>query len=551
MKGVLVLLLWVSVVDLSTQYRYDNVTVDYVPWQLTEFKIEHPRPIGVLTTTSGAPVDIRQTNALNTEPFSNMYHLDDTTHTDVERIPERVVHAKGSGVYGYFEVTHDVSRYTSADVFNGIGKKTPFFGRFSTAIQNKGGNELAREIKGLAVKLYTKEGNLDFLTIHVPVYFYKDPIDFGPTVRSFRRNPKTNIYDSTMVWDFVTQKPVFLHLLMWQNSDYGIPYGYRRMDLFPVHAYEVTNKHGESHFVRFNFRTEQGLANLTTAQAQAIASQDPNFFTRDMYNAIANKNYPSWRLDMDVMTVEQAAHLDYNPFDVTRLWKKGTYHTVTIGRMVVNKNTDNQFRDMEMSAFNPANLVPGIPGPPDNLFRARRFSYRDAHRHRLGPNHDNIEINVPIYRKTYTRDSNAPVRSNMRDAPNYYPNTFNGQEPIIDMSYPNIKINVFDRNSVDLEPIAEFYNHIVENDAHRQRIADTTATTLVNVDRRIVKSALKLLSLVDQDLGHRTAVSYRAAQEIANAASKLDTKTRYEPLSRCINLFTQGRLNIPSMKKNW
>ncbi|KAL0830391.1 hypothetical protein ABMA28_002572 [Loxostege sticticalis] len=542
MKGVSFLLLWISVVDLSTQYRYDNVTVDYVPRQLTEFKNEHPRPIGVLTTIAGAPVDIRQTVTLNTDIFSNMYHLDTTSHTDSERIPERVVHAKGNGAYGYFEVTHDVSKYTSADVFNGIGKKTPFFGRFSTAIQNKGGNELAREIKGLAIKLYTKEGNLDLLNLHLPVYFYRDPVDFGHFVRSFRRNPKTNIFDFTMTWDFITQKPDFLHAMLWQMSDYGIPYGYRRMDIFPIHTYEVTNKHGESHYVRFNFRTEQGLANLTNAQAQAIASQDPDYFTRDIYNAIANKNYPSWRLDMDVMTLKQATHLDYNPFDVTRLWKKGTYHTVTIGRLVVNKNTDNQFRDMEQVAFNPANLVPGIPGPVDIMFRARRFAYRDTHKHRLGPNHDNIEINFPIYRKTYTRDGKPPVRENMRDAPNYYPNTFHGQEPIIDMSYPKIRKNMFDRNSVDLQPSSEFYNHIVESDAHRQRLADNTAFTLRNVDRRIVKTTLKMLSLVDQDLGHRVAASYKAAQERENAAAKLDTKKRYEPLARCINLFTQGRL---------
>ncbi|XP_028179556.1 peroxisomal catalase 1-like [Ostrinia furnacalis] len=541
MRGVSVLLLW-SVVDLSTQYVYDNVTIDYVPRQLTQFKEEHPKPIGVLTTTAGAPVDIRQTITMNTDIFSNTYHMDTTSNSDVRQIPERTVHARGFGAHGYFEVTHDVSKYTSADVFNGIGKKTPLFGRFSTAIQNKGGQELGREIKGLAVKLYTQEGNLDFLNLHLPVYLYRDPVDFAHFVRSFRRNPKTNVIDYTMIWDFISQRPDVLNNFMWLHSDYGIPDGYRRMDIFPLHTYEITNKHGESFFVKFNFRTELGLANLTTAQAQAIASQDPDYFTRDVYNSIANKKYPSWRLDMDIMTPEQVLHLDYNPFDVTRLWKRGTFKTVTIGRLVLNKHADNDFRDTEQSAYNPANLVPGIPGPVDNMFRARRFAYRDAHKYRLGGNHDNIEINHPKYTKVYNRDGQAPVRDNVHDAPVYYPNTFNGPEPIVDLSHPKVRKHMWDRNSVDLQPNSEFYNDILENDAHRQRLADNLAATLVNVDRRVVKNALSLLSMVSKDLGHRVTVSYKAAQERANAAAKLDAQTRYEPLARCVSLFAQGRL---------
>lgn len=499
-------------------------------------------PIGLLTTSAGAPVDIRSVMTMNTNTLLNTFHMDLTSHGDVEEIPERTVHARGVGAYGYFEVTHDVSKYTSADVFNGIGKKTDFFGRFSTAIQNKGGPELSREMKGLSIKFYTKEGNLDLLCLHLPIYLYRDPVNFTPFVHSFMRNPKTNIYDTTAAWDFMLHRLDILNFYLWINSDFGIPYGYRKMDIFPIHTYEITNKHGESFFAKFNFRSEQGIANLTSAEAAAIASQDPDFYTRDVYNSIANKNYPSWRLDLDIMTLEDATKVDYNPFDVTRLWKKGTYHTVTVGRLVVNRNTENQFRDTEQSAFNPANLVPGIPGPIDDLFRARRFSYRDANRHRLGAGHDNIEVNRPLYRKVYIRDGEAPVKGNMGDAPSYYPNSYNGPEPYVDLSVPKVRLNLYDRNAVDLEPLSDLYNRILQGDAPKQRLATNLARTLMTVDGKIVKQALEVLSLVSKDLGKRVTDAYHRAVAVAREAAKLDPKTRYAPLARCVESFMEGHL---------
>ncbi|CAG9787896.1 unnamed protein product [Diatraea saccharalis] len=518
---------------------YQNVTIDAVPLQIRQFKTEHPLPIGVLTTTVGAPIDIRNTKSENSDVFVNDYFYDSQFHIDFERIAERVVHSKAIGAFGYFEVTNDVSEYTSADTFNGIGKKTPVFGRFSTARQNLGGPELGRENKGLSLKMYTKEGNLDFLCLHTPVFEYIDPVDFTPFVRANRRNPKTNMFDMTMAWDFLTLKPTVLHPLLWRFSDYGIPYGYRKMDIFPIHAYELNNKHGDRYLAKFNFRTELGLDNLTNAEAQAIASQEPEFFSKDLYNAIANKNYPSWRLEIDIMPLEQAKKLDYNPFDVNRLWKRGTFKTVTIGRLVFDKHSDNHFRDTEQSAFSPSNLVPGIPGPADLMFKARRAAYIHAHANRVGINVENVRINRPIYRKTYVRDGSPPVTDNMNDAPNYYPNTFNGPVPIVDKSRPSEKLIVLDKTSIDFEPLSYFYNHILENDAHRQRMADNTAASLVLVDIEVVKKSIKLLYLADPDLGRKVTQSYKEQRRIANAAAKLDARTRYQPIAQSISELSQ------------
>ncbi|XP_046978257.1 catalase-like [Vanessa cardui] len=480
-------------------YDYLNRT-DPANRQLYDFKAEHPSPIGILTTSSGKLVEIRESVTLNSDAFSNQYHIDSVTHANNERIPERIVHAKGGGAFGYFEVTHDVSNYIKADLFNGIGKITPAVVRFSSVAQNLGGNDLAREMKGLAVKFYSQEGNLDLLCINFPVYFYRDPVDFASFAHAFKRNPKTNLYDFTMRWDFITKKPDTMHGILWLLSDYGIPNGYRKMDAFPIHTYEIYNKHGERFFIRFNFRTEQGIENLPTYVAQAIAANDLDYFNRDLYNAIANGNYPAWKLEMDVMTFNDIKNIDYNPFEVTRMWKKGTYHTVQIGRLVLDRNPDNYFRIVEQSAFNPGNLVPGIPGPLDNMYKTRRTSYRDTHVYRLGVNHNRIDVNMPLYWKVYGRDGLPPVKHNMKDAPNYYPNSFNGPIPYIDPSRPKERLTVYETNAVDLEPASYFFNYYLTED-QRIRLVNNTAPLLVPVAPYMRRRVLRLFTLVDEELG--------------------------------------------------
>uniref|UniRef100_A0A2A4JQJ2 Catalase core domain-containing protein n=1 Tax=Heliothis virescens TaxID=7102 RepID=A0A2A4JQJ2_HELVI len=498
---------------------YENVTYTPDQRQLLDFKRDHPLPIGLWTKNAGDPVEIRDTLTINSDQFNNQLLLDTMLTFDGERIPERVVHAKGTGAFGYFEVTNDVSKYTYADVFNGIGKKTPLVVRLSSAVQSLGGTDVSKELRGMSIKFYTREGNLDLLCLQTPVYLYRDPLFFWSFVHAFKRNPQTNILvDYTSRWDMVILNPALAHTFFWSLSDYGTPNGYRRMDAFPIHTYEVANKHGETHYVRFNFRTEQGFSALTIAQAQAIQGQDPDYFTRDLYNAIEQGNFPVWRLEMDVMTPEGIQKVDYDPFDVTRLWKNGTFFTVQIGRLVLNKNVENQFRDVEQGAFNPGALVPGIPGPPDFLFRGRRSFYRDTQNYRLGRNHNKILINMPLYAKTYVRDGKPPTRLNMKNAPNYWPNSFNGPIPYVDEKRPRKKLQVLESNAVDLEPLSYFYNHILEDEAHRERFIQTVVITLVSVNPPVVQRVLKFLHLVDKDLGSRVRLGLEVA--LAQAAAE-------------------------------
>lgn len=462
------------------------------------------KPIGVHTVSSGKFVEIRESVALNSDAFSNPYHIDLFSHVHAERIPERVMNAVGTSAFGYFKVTNDVSKYIKADLFNGVGKKTPVAVRFSTAFQNLGGGELVREFKGFSVKFYTKEGNFDIVGANYPVYFHRDPLDFPHFLHALKRNPKTNLYDYTARWDFATKKPELIHATLWQLSDYGIPNGYRKMNGYAVHTYEINNKHGDIYFVKFNFRSEQGIENLSDYEAQNIAKRDAAYYTRDLYDAIENKTYPSWRLEMDVMTLDDIKKVDYNPFELTRLWKKGTYHTVTIGRLVLDKNVDNVFRVNEQLAFNPGNLVPGIPGPMDALFKSRRNSYRDSQVYRLNVNSNKIEVNSPLYWKVYNRDGRPPVKSNMRDAPNYYPNSFNGPIPFVNPSRPNQRFTIYDTNSVDLAPASYFYNHYLDRD-QQIRLVNNTIPTLVPAPPEIQRRVIRLLTLTEPELGRKVA----------------------------------------------
>lgn len=481
-------------------------------------------------------MDIRDVTALNQDLFINRNHFRLTAHFVRERIPERVMHAKGAGAFGYFEVTNDVSWYIKSDVFNGIGKRTPIAVRFSTALQNLGGTDLVREAKGMAIKMYTKEGNLDFICLNFPIFMFKDPIFFQRFLHAFKRNPRTDIPDNTARWDFMNLHTDTLHTALWLGSDYGLPDGYRKMNGFTEHVYEVFNKHGDQYYVKFNFITETGLSNLTDAQAQAIGADDADYFNRDLYNAIAQKNYPSWRLEMDILTKDDLMKVDYDPFDTTRLWKHRTYDTVTIGRIVLNRRVDNHFKDIDLSAFSADNLVPGIMGPFDILFRARKVFYPDAQNYRLGVNFDNIRVNRPLYDKNYNRDGRAPVLNNMRDVPNYLPNSFNGPMPFVDEDRRSYSMMVYHRNAVDLQPMSEFYNHIVKSDAHRQRIANYLANSLRTVPSDIEKRAIRILTLVDKDLGRRVKVTLGVIRH-------QDIQRRRQQVAQCITDVNENLIN--------
>ncbi|XP_047991428.1 peroxisomal catalase 1-like [Leguminivora glycinivorella] len=518
--------------------EYLNVTLDAVARQLQQFRADHPKPIGLLTTSGGEPVEVRKTVTLNTDYFNNQYFWDLQSAVDQERTPERTVHSRGTGAHGFFQVTNDVSKYTKADVFNGIGKKTPVFVRFSYLLQARGGTDMNRETGALTSKFYTNEGNLDFLSLNFPVFLYRSPHAFSPLAHAFNRNPKTFILDSTARLDNIIRKPETIIQILWLLSDYGIFNGYRKMNAFPIHTYEIVNKHGDSYFVRFKFMTEQGLELLTERAAIIIRAYDPDYSVRDLYDAIATGNYPSWRLDMDVIPKANITKLNYNPFDMLRLWTNGTYQTVTIGRLTLNKNPENNFKDVDQTAFHPGNLVPGIPGPVDDMYKARRFSYRDAQSYRLGINHNNILLNEPKYSKIYNRDGHPPVRDNMKDAPNYYPNSFNGPVPYVDVSHPKERISIKSTQSIDLGEAAYFYNTYVNTEGKRTRMALNIAGIMVRAIEESQKKALEILYLVDRDLGSRVeaALPLAEAQKILTAPKLVlvedDPKT-YDVLPNC------------------
>ncbi|KAH9631041.1 hypothetical protein HF086_015026 [Spodoptera exigua] len=526
MKAIVVCLFcWIiHKVQSDDSKRFENVTYQPVQRQLLDFKEDHPHPIGLWTKNAGDAVDIRETITINSDQFSNQLLIDTISTLDGERIPERIVHAKGTGAFGYFEVTHDVSKYTYADVFNGVGKKTPVAVRLSTSLQPLGGTDVGREPKGMAVKFYTKEGNLDLLCLSTPVFQFRDPMILRDVLHAFKVNPQSNIrLDYTAAVDLLTLRPSLGHNAFWVLSDFGVPDGYRKMDAFPIHTYEISNRYGETHYVRFNFRTEQGIAILTSLQAAAIQAVDLDYYNRDLYNAIDSGKYPSWRLEMDVMTIHDIQKVDYDPFDVTRLWKNGTFHTVPIGRLVLNKNVENLFRDVEQAAYNPANLVPGIPGPVDFLFRGRRSFYRDAQNYRLGRNHNKILVNQPLYEKSYVRDGRPPTKLNMKNTPNYYPNSFNGPMPYVDEHRPWKKLEVLENNAVDVEPLWYFYNYIIKDEAHRLRFISNIAVPLAQVTPPVVQRLLKLLFLVDEDLATRVRAAYEVALVAQQAANLVPT----------------------------
>ncbi|XP_047988489.1 catalase-like [Leguminivora glycinivorella] len=474
------------------------------------------RPIGWWRTSAGSLVEVRDSVTLNTDIFRSQYFWDEQSSADHERVPERVVHALGIAARGYFQVTNDVSKYTRADVFNGIGKTTEIHVRFSRQSQNRGGADLVREAGGMAIKFYTDDGNLDMLCRSPPMFPYRAAGDFTKVAHVGERNPKTNLMDPNLLLDLLTRMTDPLNEFLYLQSDYGLQNGYRKMDAHAIQTYEIKNKHGDRYFARFHYITEQGLELLTNEAARVLRSKDADYGTRDLYNAIAVGDYPSWRLDMDVMPIHRAEKLDYNPFDVTRTWKNGTYHTVTIGRLVLNRNLDNWFTQAEEAIYNPGNLVPGIPGPVDDMFQARRFAYRDTQTHRAGINHNRIEINQPKYRpKNYDRDGTPPSLDNMKGAPHYYPNSFHGPIPHVDETRPREKIKIYDRNAVDLEPLSEFYNTRVTTEDHRRRMAANIAELLVQCVELVQKNFLRLLYLVDQDLGHRTEHALEVARKEA------------------------------------
>lgn len=381
-----------------------------------------------LTTNAGCPVSDNQ-NIMTAGPrgpqlLQDVWFLEKLAHFDREVIPERRMHAKGSGAYGTFTVTHDITRYTKAKIFSEVGKRTELFSRFTTVAGERGAADAERDIRGFAIKFYTEEGNWDMVGNNTPVFFLRDPLKFPDLNHAVKRDPRTNMRSAQNNWDFWTSLPEALHQITIVMSDRGLPATYRHMHGFGSHTFSMINADNERVWVKFHFKSNQGIENLTDQEAELVIGKDRESHQADLYNAIEEGNNPSWVLKIQVMTEEQAESSPYNPFDLTKVWPHADYPLIDVGVMELNRNPENFFAEVEQSAFNPANVVPGISFSPDKMLQGRLFSYGDAQRYRLGVNHQHIPVNAPRCPvHSYHRDGAMRVDGNFGGTIGYEPNS--------------------------------------------------------------------------------------------------------------------------------
>jgi len=399
-----------------------------------------------LTSVTGAPVVDNQ-NVMTAGPrgpmlLQDVYFLEKLSHFNREVIPERRMHAKGSGAFGVFTVTHDITRYTKAKIFSEVGKQTEMFARFSTVAGERGAADAERDIRGFALKFYTEEGNWDLVGNNTPVFFFRDPMHFPDLNHAVKRDPRTNMRSPTNNWDFWTSLPEALHQVTITMSDRGIPTSYRHMHGFGSHTYSMINAQNERVWVKFHFVTQQGIKNLTDEEAEAIIAKDRESHQRDLYAAIERGEYPRWTMYIQVMTEEQAENMPYNPFDLTKVWYKKDFPLIEVGYFELNRNPDNYFADVEQAAFNPASVVPGIGFSPDKMLQGRLFAYGDAQRYRLGVNHHQIPVNAPRNAAhSFHRDGQMRVDGNHGSTIHYHPNSFGEWEEQPEFKEPPLRLS--------------------------------------------------------------------------------------------------------------
>jgi len=416
-----------------------------------------------LTTVAGAPVPDNQ-NVLTAGPrgptlLQDVWLLEKLAHFDREVIPERRMHAKGSGAYGTFTVTGDITKYTRARLFSKIGKKTDLFARFTTVAGERGAADAERDIRGFALKFYTEEGNWDLVGNNTPVFFFRDPLKFPDLNHAVKRDPRTNLRSAQSNWDFWTSLPEALHQVTIVMSDRGIPASYRHMHGFGSHTFSFINAKNERFWVKFHHVCQQGIENLTDAEAGTIIGRDRESHQRDLYDAIERRDYPKWKLCVQIMPEKDASKVPYNPFDLTKVWPHGDYPLIEVGTWELNRNPENFFAEVEQSAFNPAAVVPGIGFSPDRMLQARLFSYADTQRYRLGVNLHQIPVNAPRCPvHSFHRDGAMRVDGNHGGTLAYEPNSYGEWQEQPDFREPPLS----------LEGAADHWNHREDGDYYSQ-----------------------------------------------------------------------------------
>ncbi|GAA0329245.1 catalase [Morganella psychrotolerans] len=474
-----------------------------------------------LTTAAGAPV-VDNNNVITAGKrgpmlLQDVWFLEKLAHFDREVIPERRMHAKGSGAFGTFTVTHDISRFTRAKLFSQVGKKTDMFARYSTVAGERGAADAERDIRGFALKFYTEEGNWDMVGNNTPVFYLRDPLKFPDLNHVVKRDPRTNLRNMAYKWDFFSHLPESLHQLTIDVSDRGLPQSFRHMHGFGSHTYSFINSDNERFWVKFHFRCQQGIANLMDDEAEQLIGKDRESSQRDLYDAIENGDYPRWNLQIQVMPETDAAKVPYNPFDLTKVWPHADYPLMDVGYYELNRNPENYFSDVEQAAFNPANVVPGIGFSPDKMLQGRLFSYGDTQRYRLGVNHSQIPVNKPRCPfHNYHRDGAMRIDGNSGNSETYEPNSAGLFQEQPDFSEPPLTI----------EGAADHWNHREDTDYFSQPRALYELLSDAEHQRMFARIAGELIQAAPQtqarqiDLFKQVHPGYGAGVEAAMAKLK-------------------------------
>jgi catalase len=469
-----------------------------------------------LTTSAGAPVADNQ-NSLTAGAhgpilLQDVHLIEKLAHQNRERIPERVVHAKGWGAYGELTITKDITRYTRASVFSDIGKKTQVLARFSTVAGELGAADAERDVRGFALKFYTEEGNWDLVGNNTPVFFIRDPLKFPDFIRTQKRHPKTNLRSATAAWDFWSLSPESLHQVTILFSDRGIPVSPRFMNGYGSHTFSFWNAAGERSWVKFHFKTQQGHRTLTNQEAGQVIGQSRETYQEDLFRTIDKGEFPRWTMYVQVMSEADAGRQSFNPFDLTKVWPHADFPLIEVGELKLNRNPQNYFAEIEQAAFSPSNVVPGIGFSPDRVLQGRLFAYADAHRYRLGTHYEALPVNqprCPVHH--YHKDGSMRffgAETGNGDA-YYEPNSFGGVQQDPSVAEPPLKI----------DPQAARFNHREGNDdfaqpralfrlfstEQRERFFRNIAEHMQGVPGNIVERQLGLFARVDPEYAQGVA----------------------------------------------
>jgi catalase len=496
-------------------------------------------PNATLTTNAGRPVGDNQNSisAGRRGPLLMQDYLlfEKMAQFNRERVPERVVHAKGSGAYGTFTVTRDITKYTYAKLFSKLGNTCETFARFSTVGGEKGSADTARDPRGFAIKFYTEEGNWDMTGNNTPIFFIRDPLKFGDFIHTQKREPQTNLKSATMMWDFWSLSPESLHQVSFLFSDRGTPDGYRHMNGYSSHTFSLINAKDELFYVKWHFKTKQGIRCLDAQKAEELAGSDPDYAQRDLFHAIEKGDFPKWTVYIQVMPENETDKFQYNPFDLTKIWPHSEYPLIEVGELELNRNPQNYFAEVEQAAFNPVNIVPGMGYSPDKMLQGRLVSYPDAHRYRIGTNYEALPVNRPkCPMHNYNRDGAMRFDDNFGALPNYEPNSFGG--PKEDRIYQDRALRLSGEAAArydhregndDYAQVGVFYRKVLDEGA-KDRLCQNIAQSLGQTPERVQQLQLSHFEKADPDYRARVEKFLQANErpEYAHTPNEADYALR-------------------------